>query len=106
MVTHVCGGATSKMSVMIDGAEAILVDRNKGDVIDYSNKNIHNYPMIIKCTLSKVRRELVGEKVDNTAYCCKVCYCCQEERAEANDIVTATLENTSWGPTKIATQVD
>ena len=32
------------MSVMIDGAEAILVDRNKGDVIDYSNKNIHNYP--------------------------------------------------------------
>ena len=29
----------------------------------------------------------------------------QEERAEASDIVTATLENTSWGPTKIATQI-
>ena len=57
------------MSVMIDGAEAILVDRNKGDVIDYSNKNIHNYPMIIKCTLSKVRRELVDEKVDTAAKC-------------------------------------
>ena len=24
---------------------------------------------------------------------------------EASDIVTATLENTSWGPTKIATQI-
>ena len=29
----------------------------------------------------------------------------QEERLEASDIVTATLENTSWGATKIATQI-
>ena len=30
---------------------------------------------------------------------------CQDERVEASDIVTATLENTGWGPTKIATQI-
>ena len=29
----------------------------------------------------------------------------QDERAEASDIITATLENTGWGPTKIATQI-
>ena len=29
----------------------------------------------------------------------------QEERAEASDIVTATLENTTWSPTKIATNI-
>ena len=28
-----------------------------------------------------------------------------EERAEASDIVTATLENTTWSPTKIATNI-
>ena len=30
---------------------------------------------------------------------------CQDERVEASDIVTTTLENTGWGPTKIATQI-
>ena len=29
----------------------------------------------------------------------------QEERAEANDIVAATLENNTWGPAQIAAQV-
>ena len=68
------------MSVMIDGAEALLADR-KAEVVDYSNKNLHNYLVVIKCTLTK------------------------EERSEACDIVTATLENTSWTPTKVATQI-
>ena len=41
------------MSVMIDGAEALLADR-KAEVVDYSNKNLHNYLVVIKCTLTKV----------------------------------------------------
>ena len=37
--------------------------------------------------------------------CCGPHVYCQDERVEASDIVTATLENTGWGPTKIATQI-
>ena len=67
------------MSVMIDGAEALLADR-KAEVVDYrsahfclvkifkhwcdlwiffSNKNLHNYPVVIKCTLSKVEKNIL-----------------------------------------------
>ena len=86
------------MSVMIDGAEALLADR-KAEVVDYSNKNLHNYLVVIKCTLTKVCPHYLiygKHSYQNMS---------QEERAEASDIVTATLENTSWGPTKIATQI-
>ena len=33
------------------------------------------------------------------------CTLSAEERAEASDIVTATLENTTWGLTKLATNI-
>ena len=47
------------MSLTIEGVSEVP----RGDLVDYSNKFVHNYPIVIHCTMSKVSIEKDPENV-------------------------------------------